>query len=120
MVPSYEVFMTTNKVINIPFINNVFIQQQTDGGLVNIAPIVDLVNEKRFRQGKSEVQVKNYFESNNAQEYLDTLLKDAQLIEITGEKEVVDIPLSSFPLENQQVTVMEQQRKITIKELKEA
>lgn len=82
--------------------------------MVNIAPIVDLVNEKRLRQGKSEVQVKNYFESDTAQEYLTTLLKDAQLIEITGGKEVVDIPLSV-----QDVEIIEEQRKITIKELKE-
>lgn len=78
MVPSYEVMMTTNKVINIPFINNVFIQQQTDGGLVNIAPIVDLVNEKRLRQGKSEKAIKDYFDTKDSQEYLDTLLKDEE------------------------------------------
>lgn len=111
--------MTTNKVINIPFINNVLIQQQTDGGLVNIAPIVDLVNEKRLRQGKAEVQVKNYFESDTAQEYLTTLLNDSQLIEITGEKATVEKATTTIPLENQQVTIIEEQKKITIDELKQ-
>lgn len=89
------------------------IQQQTDGGLVDISAIVDLVNAKRLRQGKEEKRVRDYFESNDAQEYLDALLTK------TGLKEVARIPAITIPLENQLVTVVEEQEKITIKELKE-
>ena len=43
--------MQTNKVINIPFMGTT-IQQQTEGGLIDISVIVDIVNAKRLKQGK--------------------------------------------------------------------
>lgn len=108
--------MTTNKIIEIPFIGDTIIKQQTDGGLIDISSIVDLVNEKRLRQGKAEVRINHYFESDNAQVYLEALLKDAGISSVytlTGNQ------ATSFSLENQDVTVIEEQKKITIKELKE-
>jgi hypothetical protein len=104
--------MTTNKVITIPFLNKV-LQQQTDGGLIDISPIVDLVNEKRKMQGKVDVNVRDYFENGNSQEYLNELLQDF------GLKANAGIPAITISEQNQQVTILQEQQKITIKELKE-
>lgn len=84
------------------------IQQQTDGGLIDISTIVDLVNEKRLRQGKAEVQVQNYFQTSQAQEYLAELLGDI------GLKQTIVNPIVSDAVE-----IIEEQKKITIAELKE-
>ena len=99
--------MQTNKVINIPFMNTI-IQQQTEGGLIDISVIVDIVNAKRLRQGKEIKRVNDYFESKDSQEYLDALLTKI------GKKELTRITASVEGVE-----IIENQEKITIKELKE-
>ena len=84
------------------------LQQQTDGGLIDISAIFDLVNAKRLRQGKSEARVNHYFENGNSQEYLQTLLSKMGLKELTG-----------IPASVQGVEIIEEQEKITINQLKE-
>lgn len=99
--------MQTNKVINIPFMGTT-IQQQTEGGLIDISVIVDIVNAKRLKQGKEEKRVNDYFENNQAQEYLSALVEDMRLKELTRNSASVQV-----------IEIIDEQRKITIKELKE-
>lgn len=98
--------MQTNKVINIPFMGTT-IQQQTEGGLIDISVIVDIVNAKRLKQGKEEKRVNDYFENNQAQEYLSALVEDMRLKELTRNSASVQV-----------IEIIDEQRKITIKELK--
>ena len=65
--------MKTNKVIIIKFMG-IEIQQQTEGGLINIKNIVDLVNKERKLKDKEKKSVDKYFKSKNGQEYLEALL----------------------------------------------
>lgn len=112
--------MTTNKVIQIPFMGTV-IQQQTDGGLVDISAIVDLVNGKRLRQGKTEITLAHYFQNGQSQEYLIALVEDMDL-KLNCENPQIAIgrilPLG-IDEQNQEVAVIEHQEKITIEQLKE-
>lgn len=93
--------MTVNKVIQIPFMGSI-LQQQTDGGLIDISAIVDMVNAKRLRQGKTEIEVADYFENGNSQEYLQTLLTKFNLKANRG------IPVTANSEQNQQVTIIEE------------
>ena len=69
--------MTTNKIIEIPFLNT-SIQQQTDNGLINIKPVVDLVNEERKFEGKEAKEIRKYFVTEEGQEYVEQLLYDLE------------------------------------------
>lgn len=105
--------MTTNKVIQIPFMGRT-IFQHTDGGLVDISQIVDMVNERRALVGKENIQINDYFKSEDSQIYLDALLTKMNM-----KSRIREIPDTRNEEQNQVVTVVEEQEKITIKELKE-
>ncbi len=70
--------MTINKHFTVKFIDGITIEQQTEGGLINIKPIVEWVNKKRALKEKEAKEVNKYFTSANGQEYVTHLLYDLE------------------------------------------